>query len=118
MMSCATQELRAARFATRYNETWLADRHGYRTPAQVRADENTTADLRSAPEHEHLSALQPHLDVKFLAANVGWVASRGRQPPKAGAAGPPLQELPPGYTRPPRHISSAGCLKTGPQCSN
>ena len=46
------EELRAAlvEFATRYNETWLLARHGYRTPAQVRADQcrldqNTTADL-------------------------------------------------------------------------
>jgi hypothetical protein len=35
------------------------------------------------------------------------------------AAGPPLQGLPPSHTRPPRstagNISSAGCLKTGPQ---
>ena len=32
------EELRAAlvEFATRYNETWLVARHGYRTPAQVR----------------------------------------------------------------------------------
>jgi hypothetical protein len=49
------EELRAAlvEFATRYNETWLVARHGYRTPAQVRADQcrldpNTTADLRLA----------------------------------------------------------------------
>ena len=40
-------------FATRYNETWLVARHGYRTPAQVRADQcrldpNTTADLKLA----------------------------------------------------------------------
>jgi hypothetical protein len=27
---------------------------------------------------------------------------QGRQPPKAGAAGPPLQGLPPSHTRPPR----------------
>jgi hypothetical protein len=26
-------------FARRYNETWLVARHGYRTPAQVRADQ-------------------------------------------------------------------------------
>ena len=34
-------------------------------------------------------------------------------------AGPPLQGLPPSHTRPPRstagNMSSAGCLKTGPQ---
>ena len=49
------EELRAALldFATRYNETWLVARHGYRTPAQVRADQcrldpNTTADLELA----------------------------------------------------------------------
>jgi hypothetical protein len=35
------EELRAAlvEFARRYNETWLVARHGYRTPAQVRADQ-------------------------------------------------------------------------------
>ena len=51
-----------------------------------------------------------------------WLGGRscqGRQPPKAGAAGPPLQDLPPSHTRPPRstagNISSAACLKTGPQ---
>jgi hypothetical protein len=45
------EELRTAlvEFATRYNETWLVARHGYRTPAQVRADQcrldpNTTAN--------------------------------------------------------------------------
>ena len=49
------KELRAAlvEFATRYNETWLVARHGYRTPARVRADQcrldqNTTADLKLA----------------------------------------------------------------------
>ena len=49
------EELRAAlvKFATRYNETWLVARHGYRTPAQVRADQcrldpNATADLKLA----------------------------------------------------------------------
>ena len=49
------EELRAAliEFATRYNETWLVARHGYRTPAEVRADQcrldpNTTADLKLA----------------------------------------------------------------------
>jgi putative transposase len=35
------EELRAAlvEFARCYNETWLVARHGYRTPAQVRADQ-------------------------------------------------------------------------------
>src|ERR1700716_2379708 len=49
------EELRAAlvEFATRYNETWLVARHGYRTPAKVgadqcRLDQNTTADLKLA----------------------------------------------------------------------
>ena len=49
------EELRAAlvEFATRYNETWLVARPGYRTPAQVRADQcrldqNATADLKLA----------------------------------------------------------------------
>jgi len=33
------EELRAEliAFAKRYNETWLVERHGYQTPAQVRA---------------------------------------------------------------------------------
>ena len=26
-------------FRRRYNETWIVERHGYRTPAQVRADQ-------------------------------------------------------------------------------
>lgn len=36
------EELRAAliEFARYYNETWLVARHGYRTPAQVRADQS------------------------------------------------------------------------------
>ena len=49
------EELRAAlvEFAKRYNETWLVARHGYRTPAQVRADQcrldqNATAELKLA----------------------------------------------------------------------
>src|ERR1700675_1515876 len=49
------EELRAAlvEFATRYNDTCLVARHGYRTPAQVRADQcrldpNTTAELKLA----------------------------------------------------------------------
>ena len=35
------EELRQALldFRRRYNETWLVERHGYRTPAQVRADQ-------------------------------------------------------------------------------
>ena len=33
------EELRAEliEFARRYNETWIVERHGYQTPAQVRA---------------------------------------------------------------------------------
>ena len=50
---------------------------------------------------------------------LGGKCCQGRQPPKAGAAGPPLQGLPLSHTRPPRstagNINSAGCLKTGPQ---
>ena len=49
------EELRTAlvEFANRYNETWLVARHGYRTPAQVRADQCrldqiATADLKLA----------------------------------------------------------------------
>ena len=49
------EELRTAlvEFANRYNETWLVARHGYRTPAQVRADQcrldqNAMADLKLA----------------------------------------------------------------------
>ena len=49
---------------------------------------------------------------------MGARSCQGRQPPKAGAAGQPLQDLSPSHTRPPRSTagnSSAGCLKTGPQ---
>jgi transposase InsO family protein len=49
------EELRAAlvEFARHYNETWLVARYGYRTPAQVRADQSrvdqtATADLSLA----------------------------------------------------------------------
>jgi hypothetical protein len=48
------EELRAALvdFAKHYNETWLVARHGYRSPAQVRADQqldqNAKTDLRLA----------------------------------------------------------------------
>ena len=49
------EELRAAllEFATRYNETWLVARHGYRTPVLVRAeqcrlDPNATANPKLA----------------------------------------------------------------------
>ena len=49
------EELRAAlvEFATRYNESWLVARHGYRTPApgasrSMGLDQNTTADLKLA----------------------------------------------------------------------
>jgi putative transposase len=49
------EELRAAliEFARHYNETWLVARHGYRTPAQVRADQsrvdcNQIAELKLA----------------------------------------------------------------------
>src|SRR4249920_1135973 len=62
---------------------------------------------------------------RSLPSNKRWLGGKpcqGRQPPKAGAAGPPLQGLPPRHTRPPRstagNISSAGCLKTGPQYSS
>ena len=43
-----------------------------------------------------------------------WLGGRscqGRQPPKAGAAGQPLQDLPPSHTRPPR--STAGTAQPG-----
>ena len=53
--STPSKSCRAAlvEFATRYNETWLVARHGYRTPAKVRADQcridqNATADLKLA----------------------------------------------------------------------
>ena len=49
------EELRAVlvEFARHYNETWLVARHGYRTPAQVRADQcrldqNATVGLKLA----------------------------------------------------------------------
>jgi len=73
------EELRAAliEFATRYNETWLVARHGYRTPAQVRADQCRLDPNATGwpPEHGHLRALQPLLAVEFLVANDGGVAS-------------------------------------------
>jgi hypothetical protein len=37
-------------FATRYNETWLVARRGYRTPAQVRADQWQVLSRPSAAE--------------------------------------------------------------------
>ena len=49
------EELRAALigFAKHYNESWLVARHGYRSPAQVRADQhqldqNARTDLKLA----------------------------------------------------------------------
>jgi len=44
------EELRAALldFARRYNETWLVERHGYKTPAMVRA-EQTMSQLAIDP---------------------------------------------------------------------
>jgi DUF1365 family protein len=37
-------------FATHYNDTWLVARHGYRSPARVRADQeidqNAKTDLK------------------------------------------------------------------------
>jgi hypothetical protein len=49
----SSPRLMAGKVRLRYNETWLVARHGYRTPAQVRADQcrldqNTTADLKLA----------------------------------------------------------------------
>jgi putative transposase len=44
---CATiEELRLAllEFQRTYNQTWIVERHGYRTPAQVRADQLRLAD--------------------------------------------------------------------------
>lgn len=43
------EELRAAliEFARHYNETWLLARHGYRTPAQVRADQSRLAGTQA-----------------------------------------------------------------------
>ena len=55
------EELRAAlvEFARHYNETWLVARHGYRTPAQVRAaqsqlDQNAMADVSKPGCSTHL----------------------------------------------------------------
>ena len=43
------EELRLAllAFQRTYNQSWIVERHGYRTPAQVRA-EQTTARLMAA----------------------------------------------------------------------
>ena len=44
------EELRAAlvEFARHYNKTWLVARHGYRTPAQVRADQSQVDQIAKA----------------------------------------------------------------------
>ena len=41
------EELRLAlqRFRQTYNQTWIIERHGYLTPAQVRADQITRMPL-------------------------------------------------------------------------
>jgi transposase InsO family protein len=51
------EELRAAlvEFATRYNETWLVARHGYKTPAQVRAEQTTPQPAIDQPIDQALS---------------------------------------------------------------
>ena len=38
---CELEELRLALIAFKrtYNESWIIERHGYKTPAQVRADQ-------------------------------------------------------------------------------
>jgi hypothetical protein len=52
--SCWTHRGQAARWDDHhYNETWLVARHGYRTPAKVRADQcrldqNAMTDLKLA----------------------------------------------------------------------
>ena len=76
------EELRAAlvEFATRYNETWVVARHGYRTPAKVRADQcridqNATAQLKLAclniPSRmsQHRAAVQQDEYRKYAAAD-------------------------------------------------
>ena len=32
-------------FKQRYNQTWIVERHGYKTPAQVRAEQRPPAAL-------------------------------------------------------------------------
>jgi putative transposase len=51
------EKLRAAlvEFATRYNETWLVARHGYKTPAQVRAEQTTPQPAIDQPIDQALS---------------------------------------------------------------
>ena len=41
----SVEELRLALYAFRqtYNQSWIVERHGYRTPAQVRAEQQSTA---------------------------------------------------------------------------
>jgi len=34
-----------ATFKQRYNQTWIVERHGYKTPAQVRAEQRPPAAL-------------------------------------------------------------------------
>ena len=43
------EQLRVARieFARRYNETWLVERHGYQTPAQVRLAQLRVANFNT-----------------------------------------------------------------------
>ncbi len=39
----------------RYNETWLVARHGYKTPAQVRAEQTTPQPAIDQPIDQALS---------------------------------------------------------------
>ncbi len=51
------EQLRAelVAFARRYNETWLVARHGYKTPAQVRAEQTTPQPAIDQPTDQALS---------------------------------------------------------------
>jgi hypothetical protein len=55
------EELRAAlvEFASRYNETWLVARHGYRTPAKPNF--NTFAAISLAPSMQAIDLVQGYL---------------------------------------------------------
>src|SRR4029077_5077581 len=96
------EQLRAAlvEFATRYNETWLVARHGYRTPVQVRADQcrldpNVTANLKFAAGAWALACTSA-APCRRTVGGKRWLGGKpcqGRQPPKAGAAGQALQGL-------------------------
>jgi transposase InsO family protein len=55
------EELRLALQAFRhtYNQTWIIERHGYRTPAQVRADQLDASENLAEGRHSRLNGAMP-----------------------------------------------------------